>query len=125
MPADRLIIRQLTVQARIGVTEAERATPQTLWIDLELAIDAAAAAAHDDMRDTIDYAQLVAAVTHTATHTTYNLLETVAEAVAATVRQQGAHGQVVVRVTKRALPGIDSAAVEVVRGPGVGRPGKS
>ena len=38
---DRLVIEGLGVECRIGVTEAERATPQKIQLDLELAIDAA------------------------------------------------------------------------------------
>ena len=100
---------------RLGVYEWEQAKPQTVWVDLELAIDASKAATRDDVRDAVDYSALVGAVTRRAQRRSYRLLETVAEDVAALILQQFRTPQVLVRVTKKALPGIGSAAVEIVR----------
>ena len=113
--ADTLSIHEIVVECRIGVTDEERAAPQTIWIDLELAIDASRAAAHDDVREAVDYARLVAAVKKRAQATGSRLLETMAEAIATDVLRQFGTSEVRVRVKKRALPGIGYAAVEVVR----------
>ena len=113
--ADTLIIQDLEVACRLGVHEWEQDAPQTIWIDLELAIDASRAAARDDVREAVDYARLVAAVKEQAQAQAYRLLETIAEAIAADVLRQFGTSQVRVRVKKRALPGIGYAAVEVVR----------
>ena len=112
---DTLIIKDLVVECRIGVLEWEQATPQSVWIDLELEIDAAKAAAHDDVNTTIDYARLVAAVTQHAQGKPFHLLETMAEEMALLILKEFHTPQVLVRVKKRALPSIDYAAVEVVR----------
>lgn len=114
--ADKLIIHELTAQCRIGVTEAERANPQTLWLDLELEIDAAKAAMRDDVTAAVDYAELVVEVARFVESRPFHLLETVAEEIASLILKQFDTPEVVVRVKKRALPGIDYAAVEVVRG---------
>jgi dihydroneopterin aldolase len=111
---DKLILHQLKAAARLGVTAAERAAPQLVWIDLEVAIDAAKAAASDDVRHAVDYAQLAAQVRQTAAARPYALLETLAEAVAATAGAL-ARARVIVRVSKRALADLDYAAVEVDR----------
>ncbi len=116
--ADTLIIQELAVDCRLGVHEWEQAAPQTIWIDLELAIDASRAAARDDVREAVDYARLVAAVKARAQAQSYHLLETLAEVIAADVLQQFGVSQVRVRVKKRALPGIGYAAVEVMRAAG-------
>ena len=45
-----------------GVFEFERRDGQVFVIDLALGVDTAPAAASDDLRDTVDYGSLVAAV---------------------------------------------------------------
>ena len=113
--ADRLIIQDLAASCRIGVTEQERVAAQPIWIDLELGINAAKAAARDDVRDAVDYARLVAEVKRVAEGRTYALLETLAEAVASRVLAGCGTSLVRVRVKKRALPEVDYAAVDVER----------
>ncbi len=114
---DQLLIQGLAVECRIGVSEEEQAKAQTMWIDLAMSIDAAKAARHDDVREAVDYAALVGAMTQCVQDKPYRLLETLAEDVAALILQQFGVPQVTVRVKKRApLPGIDYAAVEITRG---------
>lgn len=112
---DKLLIKDLAASCRIGVFDWEQATPQPIWIDLELAIDAARAAAKDDVRQAVDYGRLVTMVKQHTEHHRFRLLETLAEGLAQLILKEFATSQVLVRVKKRALPGIDSAAVEVVR----------
>ena len=112
---DKLIIDGLQASCRIGVTDAERAKPQTVWVDLELVIDAASAAARDGVQHAVDYARLVDAVARRIQQGPVNLLETLAERIAADVLKEFPTPRVTVRVKKRALPGIDHAAVEITR----------
>ena len=118
--ADTLIIRDIAIPCRIGVTEEERAQPQTLWMDVELPIDAAAAAVQDDVGETVDYARLVSVIASLVRETPYRLLETVADQAAALILREFAVARVRVEVRKKALPGIGYAAVAVER---VARPG--
>ncbi len=112
---DKLIVRGLVTQCRIGVTEAERAKRQTIRIDLELGIDAASAAALDDLRKAIDYARLVDVVRQQAESQPLCLLETLAERIASAVLDTFRPDYVLVRASKRALPGIEDAAIEIRR----------
>ena len=112
---DRLLLHGLAVDCRIGVFERERQSAQTIWIDLELAVDARRAAARDDVSDAVDYARLVTAVKTLAQRKPYALLETLAEDVAVLILRDFETPRVLVRAKKRALPGIDYAAVEVER----------
>ncbi len=114
--ADTLAIHGLAVECRLGVFEWEQQTPQPVRIDLELEIDAARAAQRDDVHDAIDYAALVSAVKQLAESKPYRLMETLAEDVASTILHQGMTSRVIVRVTKRAVQGIDAASVEITRG---------
>jgi len=113
---DRLILQDITAESRLGVFEWEQQTPQTISVDLELTIDARQAARQDDVRDAIDYAQLVTAVKELAQARPYRLLETLSEAIASMVVRTFRTPSVRVRVKKRSLPGIGYAAVELERG---------
>ena len=115
MIRDRLLIKDLVVETTIGVYDWEQAHPQKLWIDLELSIDAATAAARDDMSAAIDYGRLVTAVTQHLHRKKFRLVETVAEEVATLILKEFSTPEVTVRVKKRALPMIEYAAVELTR----------
>ncbi len=52
---DRIELRGLRVTGRVGVLPAEREADQPLELDLDLVVDLAAAAASDDLADTVDY----------------------------------------------------------------------
>lgn len=112
---DRLILDDLAVQARLGIHDWEREKLQTIWIDVEVEIDALKAAASDDVKDAVDYARLVSVVTQRIERTAYRLMETLAEDVTAFVIEEFRVPRVRVRVKKKALPGIGYAAVEIER----------
>ena len=113
--ADKLSIRGLAVECRLGVLDEERAKAQTIWIDLELEIDASKAAERDDVESSVDYAALMASVKQHVESASYRLMETLAEDIAALVLKRFPTPEVEVKVKKRALPGIDYAAVEITR----------
>lgn len=114
-PADTLRLHELAVDCRLGVHDWERRSPQTVWIDLELAVDAARAASRDDVRDAVDYAALVERVRALAASRAFRLMETLAEAVASAVLEVSGSPRARVRVRKRALEGLGYAEVEVER----------
>jgi dihydroneopterin aldolase len=113
--ADTLLLQGIAVECRLGVYEWEQQTPQTIWIDVELAIDASRAAAQDDVCAAIDYSRLVDAIKQLAQRSAYRLMETLAETIASHILSAFKTPQVLVRVKKRAVPGIDYAAVEISR----------
>jgi dihydroneopterin aldolase len=113
--SDRLILQDIEASCRLGVCEWEQTTPQPVWIDLELAIDAARAAASDAVDEAVDYAALVAAVRERAQRQPYRLLETMAEAISSLMLTRFKTRWVRVRVKKRALEGMGYAAVEIER----------
>lgn len=112
---DTLSLRGLALSCRIGVTEQERAAPQTIHLDVELAIDAARAAASDRLKDAVDYATLAGLLQVLARSRSFTLMETLAEASAALILEQVRTRWVRVTVKKRVLPGLDHAAVELTR----------
>ena len=112
---DTLRLHDLEVRCRIGVYAWERRTRQTIRVDLELPIDAARAAASDDVRDAVDYAALVDRIRKVAAGRVFNLLETLAETIAGAALKACGSPRVRVRVKKRALTGLGYAAVEIER----------
>ena len=118
---DRLIIQDLEASCRLGVFEWEQRQPQTVWIDLELAVDASRAAASDSVEDAVDYARLAEEVKRLAEGRPYRLMETLAQALASLVLERFGTRRVRVRVKNRALKGIGYAAVEGERAVHLGR----
>jgi dihydroneopterin aldolase len=65
-----------------GVFEHEKRAGQNFVVDLTLAVDTAPAAASDDLRDTVDYGSLVAAVKAAVEADPVDLIETLAQRLA-------------------------------------------
>ena len=75
-------IRGLRLDAVHGVLEQERRAPQPFEVDLDLFFDAAAAAASDDLADTVDYARALDAAAAVLSGPPQRLLESLAGAIA-------------------------------------------
>ena len=82
MSSDRISIRDLKVQAHVGVSEAERSKPQTLSISIEIETDLSGASASDRLEDTIDYGVVAEEAARLARESEARLLETVAGKIA-------------------------------------------
>ena len=52
---DTIFLKDLRIETVVGIWDWERAVPQTVSIDLEMAADVAAAAARDHIDATLDY----------------------------------------------------------------------
>jgi dihydroneopterin aldolase len=76
---DELTVSGIECYAHHGVFEHERREGQTFVIDLTLGVDTRAAAASDDLRDTVDYGSLVAQVKAAVESDPVDLIETLAE----------------------------------------------
>ncbi len=96
---DKIIISDLRVRATVGINRWEKAAPQVVALDLEIAVDAAKAAAADEIAATVDYKRVSRDITELAASRPYELIETLAEAIASLVL--GEHGAPWVRVTAR------------------------
>lgn len=102
-----------------GVLPQERELGQRLAVDLEMLLDLTEAGRRDDLSRTVDYAKVFRLVKELVTGPSRQLLETVAEDIAAAVLERFPVAEVVVRVKKPAapLPGrLEYVAVEIRRG---------
>lgn len=116
---DRIILRAMRLEGRLGVSEEERALPQLVEVDLEAEIDLAIASASDDLADSVDYGPLVALTTRAVEEGDYRLLEGLAGSIARqALASAPAIRAVTVRVRKLAVPldvDMDHAEVEIRR----------
>lgn len=77
-PADRITLTGLRVRGRHGVFDFERADGQDFVMDVTLELDTAAAAASDELSDTVHYGELAEALAAVIAGEPVNLLETLA-----------------------------------------------
>jgi 7,8-dihydroneopterin aldolase/epimerase/oxygenase len=82
---DAIVIRELRVEALIGIHRRERHVVQTLSIDLEIGIPGTAVFSSDKVADTIDYEQVTLRIKALAASGHFRLVETFAERVASLV----------------------------------------
>ncbi len=116
--ADRIHLNGISFLARIGTTEAERAEPQGLLLDLVLDLDLEAAANTDDLALTVDYVKLIEEVEQTAGQSEYQLIETLAQRICRTVLENPRINEVQARLHKfpAVLKGkVTSVSVEMRR----------
>ena len=80
---DIIFIDDLRVETLIGIYPREKAVAQTIEISLRIGSSTASAGASDDIRDTIDYAVVAERLRKELGARHFNLLEKLAEYVAA------------------------------------------
>lgn len=114
---DRIFIKGLRVETVIGLHAWERRVRQPLVVDLEMASNVRQAAATDEIADALDYEAISERLVGAIEQSSFELLETLAERLAAIVRQEFAVPWVRVRLTKAgALRGAREIGVEIERG---------
>lgn len=79
---DAIEIRDLRVEALIGIHKRERYVPQTVSIDLDIGIPGTAVFQSDKVADTIDYEQVALGIKALAASGHFRLVETLAERIA-------------------------------------------
>jgi len=85
---DIVYIRDLKIQTVIGIFEWERAIKQTVSLDLEMATDIRKAAASDNIDDALDYKSVAKRIIRFVEDSDFLLVETMAEKIAAIVRDE-------------------------------------
>lgn len=104
MTLDRIELQGLRAKGFHGVLEAERREGQEFGVDVVLHVDTRRAAESDDLADTVDYGSVAQQVHAVVTGDPVDLVETLAERIAATcLAQQRVHA-VEVAVHKPAAP---------------------
>jgi 7,8-dihydroneopterin aldolase/epimerase/oxygenase len=79
---DAILIRDLRVEALIGIHKRERHVRQTISIDLDIGLPGEAVFASDRVADTIDYEQVALGIGRVAASGHFRLIETLAGRIA-------------------------------------------
>jgi dihydroneopterin aldolase len=117
---DRIELRGLRALGRHGALPEERERDQPFEVDLAMTTDLAGAGASDRLDDTVDYGAVAAAVAGVIAGPHAELLERLAERVAAAALDVAGNRATAVEVTVRKLRPpvpveLESVAVTVVR----------
>ncbi len=114
---DIIYLRDLRIETIIGVFAWERRVRQTVSLDLEMACDIRRAAASDDLEHTLDYKAVAKRLIAYVGASQFQLVETLAERVAALVRDEFGVPWVRLRVNKTgAVRGARDVGVVIERG---------
>jgi dihydroneopterin aldolase len=115
---DFIFIDELRVEAQVGVYPRELASSQTLEINLTFGVPDAAAA-HDALADTIDYAEVIARIRAELAARRFNLLETLGEHIVALLFDEFGAPWVKLSIAKvGVMPGVKRVGVFIERGRG-------
>ena len=107
---DIIFLHDLKVETVIGIWDWERKIRQTVVIDLDMAADIRKAAATDSVDDTLNYKLVAKRLQQFVGESEFQLVETLAERIAAIVNEEFGVPWVRVRVNK---PGAIRGAKDV------------
>lgn len=113
---DKIFLTDLNVDTIIGIYQWERNTLQTLRFDLEFDWDIQAAAASDDIKDTLDYGAVADLLVDFVQNSRYQLIETLAETVCQLLLERFPIGVITLTLTKPVkLHGQNFAKIQITR----------
>jgi dihydroneopterin aldolase len=113
---DIIYLQEVKVETHLGVPEWERLLPQTIVLDIELAMPHSRSCLSDAIDDTIDYGQIVARIRETLKVTSFKLVEALAEHVCQLILKEFGTPWVKVKVGKPGiLPGVKQLGVVIER----------
>jgi len=114
---DTIFISDLSIETRIGVYEWERHVRQPVLLNIEIAMPHSRAGTTDALDDALDYAAVVDRLKALVGNHPHELLERLAEDVAALILREFAAPWVRVQLGKIApLPGVRQLGVRIERG---------
>lgn len=120
---DRIGVTRIAVFGRHGVLPEEAVLGQRFYISLEARLHLAPAGRSDDVAHTVSYADLTQIAVEIATERRFNLIEALAETIAATILDRFAPVEAItVRVDKPSAPVpaiLDGVSIEITRHRGV------
>ncbi len=119
---DFIFIEELRLQAWVGIYEREKAAPQTVELNLTFGVPDAAAE-HDDIADTIDYAAVTERIRAELGHRRFNLIESLGEFVVNLLFDEFGAPWVKIRIAKiGVMKGARRVGVYIQRGRGGSAP---
>ena len=119
MAGDLIRVTRIAVFGRHGLLPEEAVLGQRFYISLEAQLDLAEAGRTDDVDGTVSYADLTQIAVEIATERRFNLIEALAETIAATILDRFARvAAIAVRVDKPSAPVpaiLEGVSIEILR----------
>ena len=113
---DRIFLREIKLEAKVGIYRRERVTSQLIELDLDIALPSAAAFRSGKVADTIDYAVVVQRLRDELAVQRFGLVEELAEHIAQLVLDEYGAPWVRVSVAKLGiLKGVRHVGVTIER----------
>ena len=113
---DFIFIEELRVQARVGIYPREKAAPQIVEFNLTFGVPDSAAE-HDDIGDTINYAEVIDRIRSELLNRHFNLIETLGEFVVNLLFEEFGAPWVKLRIAKMGvMKGVRRVGVYIQRG---------
>jgi len=112
---DSIQIADFEVYYRVGVPDAERATPQRLLITVEMFLDFAAAAAGDDLTQTINYFEVCQRLSEFGRNREWKLIEKLGSDLSEMILRDFRPASVTVEVKKFIIPQARFVSVRLAR----------
>lgn len=113
---DKIVIKDLRLETIIGLFPWEREVRQQLFIDIEMQVDIAQAAATDDFQYVVNYAEVCERVADLADDGQFKLIETLVERMAEMILQSFDVSWIKINVRKTdAVTQVSSVGIEIER----------
>lgn len=113
---DNIFIEKLRVDTIIGVYPNERQIKQPLIIDIDMSYDATQAAASDNLKYALDYHEVCKDIHVFVSQSSYQLIETLANAIAQRILKIKGVIKVIIKVSKPdALDQADNVGIRIQR----------
>ncbi|MDH4216840.1 MAG: dihydroneopterin aldolase [Gallionella sp.] len=114
---DIIFLRELKVTTLIGIYEWEKRAPQTLQLDLDIAMPNSRACQTDNIADALDYAEVAQHIQTVLSEGHFSLLESLAEHIAQIILKDFNVPWVKVSVAKlQAIQNCKMVGVSIERG---------
>ncbi len=104
MSGDRILLHGMRFSGRHGTSEEERRFPQPFEVDVELWLDLSRSGRSDQLSDTVDYSRVFETCRAIIEGRSFNLLEAIAETLAAEILSSTDVGEVGVTLRKLEVP---------------------
>ncbi|VAW44403.1 hypothetical protein MNBD_GAMMA03-911 [hydrothermal vent metagenome] len=111
-----IFIEELAVEAIIGVYQYERDAKQPVLINIEMQYDSSHAGASDNLNHALDYHKITKDIHSFVSESSFNLIETLAEAIAQRILTNQSVTKVRLSVAKpQALNNVKNVGIRITR----------
>jgi D-erythro-7,8-dihydroneopterin triphosphate epimerase len=115
---DRIFLDNIRLRCRIGITPEERSEPQEVIVGVSMVVSLARAGKSDDLKDTVNYREVMERISTFVSGGEFNLLESLAEGIASLTLEAFRVERVTVNVRKAKYSSEPLIAIEIERGGG-------